>query len=128
MPGDLKGTPKRQTLTAPDPVRHDAAALAAVEDHYGSQVDVQLVESVPGKLKVRLVVPSKDKIRQNVSDLRLKQLMDHGHCQRTVTQELSKQLRANGFLLPKYGVSVNVRKQRYSDVMATIEAERKEIE
>jgi hypothetical protein len=75
-------------------------------------LELEFVESVPGKLKVRCVVPCRNKIKMNVYERRLNQLLDPEQASRAMTQELAKQMRKQGCLLPKYGMQVTVRKGR----------------
>merc|ERR1712176_175881 len=76
-----------------------------------------MVESQPGKLRVRVVVPSKDKVRQTISDRRLGEFVESSqHTATAMTQEISKHLRRQGCLLPKYGLQVSVKKLRQRDL------------
>merc|ERR1712151_454618 len=86
-------------------------------DILADRIDVRMMDSMPGKLKVRVIVPSKDKVRQTVSDRRLSELVESQTATASVmTRELAKHLRRSGCLLPKYGIQVNVKRLRQKDL------------
>eukprot|EP00927_Polykrikos_kofoidii_P042694 TRINITY_DN36741_c0_g1_i1.p1 TRINITY_DN36741_c0_g1~~TRINITY_DN36741_c0_g1_i1.p1 ORF type:complete len:914 (+),score=191.33 TRINITY_DN36741_c0_g1_i1:247-2988(+) len=87
------------------PRKLDTTALEGQDD-----MSIDFLESAPGKLRVRVVVPSRNKVRQNVNDIRMQHLLDQNFVARGVTQEIAKQLRNKGCLMPKYGLQVSIRK------------------
>mmetsp|Transcript_118436 Transcript_118436/g.334858 ORF Transcript_118436/g.334858 Transcript_118436/m.334858 type:complete len:862 (-) Transcript_118436:210-2795(-) len=82
-------------------------------------LDIQMLESTPGKLRVRVVVPSHNRVRQTVSDTRLQQLVARERTVKSVTQELSKHFRQEGCLLPRYGIEVNIKKGRLRNTLGS---------
>jgi len=75
-------------------------------------LDISLVESKPGLLKARCVIPSVDRLHQNVTDLRLKQITQSGQAAKELTPALTKAMRKNGCLLPTYGLNFVIKKGR----------------
>merc|ERR1712232_876464 len=73
-------------------------------------LQLEMVHSAPGQLKVRCVVPSQDRVARLVSERRVKELLKSNVAAATITQELGKHFRKSGYLLPKYGITVQVRK------------------
>merc|ERR1712151_520594 len=76
--------------------------------HLGLTLEMQ--HSAPGSLKVKCTVASQDRVARLVSERRVKELLKSDVAAATITQELGKHFRKSGYLLPKYGIQVNVRK------------------
>merc|ERR1712039_1046506 len=93
----------------------DAVDVGQVTDALDQLLDIQLVHSEPGKLKVRCVVNPMDRVHMKVADIRLKEICDPDN--KAVTSALCKTLRKNGALLPKYGLQTTVRKSRGTDTV-----------
>jgi len=75
-------------------------------------LDIQLVHSGPGRMKAKCVVKSQDRVHQSISDSRLKLLLDPDASSKLIGGELSKRMRRDGHLLPRYGMQVNMRRGR----------------
>jgi hypothetical protein len=71
---------------------------------------LEMVHSAPGQLKLRCTLPSQDRVTRLVSERRVKDLLNSKTAAATFTQQLGKTFRKNGYLIPKYGINVNVRK------------------
>merc|ERR1712194_103773 len=80
-------------------------------------LDIELVHSEPGKLKVRCVVNPVNRVHMKVADIRMRELTEPGNL--AVTAALCKTLRKNGALLPKYGLQVTTRRGRAGDLDAS---------
>eukprot|EP00928_Gymnodinium_smaydae_P002366 TRINITY_DN1083_c0_g1_i1.p1 TRINITY_DN1083_c0_g1~~TRINITY_DN1083_c0_g1_i1.p1 ORF type:complete len:884 (-),score=217.35 TRINITY_DN1083_c0_g1_i1:3-2654(-) len=74
------------------------------------RIEMTLMESAPAKIRVRCVVPSANKVSMKVSDLRLQQLLTNEGSSKRITQEMTKMLRTQGYLMPRYGIELSVRK------------------
>eukprot|EP00931_Biecheleriopsis_adriatica_P028166 TRINITY_DN16840_c0_g1_i2.p1 TRINITY_DN16840_c0_g1~~TRINITY_DN16840_c0_g1_i2.p1 ORF type:complete len:896 (+),score=237.28 TRINITY_DN16840_c0_g1_i2:90-2777(+) len=102
-------------------VREEAAALGIpVEDSLDELLVVEMLESVQGKLVVRATVQPQDRIQQNVIDMRAGDLMKPVNTAKSITCELSKGLKKNGYLLPKYGIHVKMKKAVSTSKLPTI--------
>jgi hypothetical protein len=96
-------------------VRARPSAEEASSDVALDAVDEQLFElkflhSSPGKLKARCIIRPADIRHQATSNARAKELRDPKATAQVVTQELSKSLRHEGMMLPKYGLQVTMRR------------------
>merc|ERR1711957_344160 len=85
-----------------------AAELGNTQDALDQLLDIQLVHSEPGKLKVRCIVNPASRVDMKVADIRLRELLDPNS--QMVTSALVETLRKNGALLPKYGLQTSLRK------------------
>merc|ERR1711933_417886 len=82
-------------------------------DSLDNLLDIQLVHSEPGKLRVRCVVNPENRVHMKVADIRLKELCEPGNL--AVTSALSKTLRKNGALLPTHGMHITTRRGKWID-------------
>eukprot|EP00933_Yihiella_yeosuensis_P027217 TRINITY_DN21109_c0_g1_i1.p1 TRINITY_DN21109_c0_g1~~TRINITY_DN21109_c0_g1_i1.p1 ORF type:complete len:590 (-),score=126.77 TRINITY_DN21109_c0_g1_i1:329-2056(-) len=71
-------------------------------------IELEMIESIQGKLKARVIVRPRDRIQQNVSFARADQFIKPENVSNTLTAEVSKALRRSGNLLPKYGLGIKV--------------------
>lgn len=83
---------------------------ATANDALDRLLDLQFVQSEPGRLRVRLNLQPQDKAHHNAFGNKLGDLLDPEGAQHLITNAISKDLRRNGYLLPKYGLQVNVKK------------------
>jgi len=67
----------------------------------------EFIESAPGLLKTRIVLPSMDIHQFRASEVRLRQLVNSGD---EVSTALSKSMRKKGCLMPVYGLQVQFKK------------------
>jgi len=96
-------------------LQEEAEALGVpLEDSLDELLVVEMVESVQGKLRVRALVRPQDKIQQNVIEMRAADITKPLQTSKSVTGELSKSLKKNGYLLPKYGLHVKMTRRSAS--------------
>merc|ERR1712023_369237 len=76
------------------------------------EIEFKMLSSVQGKLKMRCVVNPINRAQQNFNDQRLKELLSSENCSKMLTQEVSKMLKRERCMLPKYGLQVTVRRGR----------------
>jgi len=74
-----------------------------------SSVDVQLVESSPGLLRTRLVLPSLDAAQFSAAEKALRSLIGDA-AGAEVNSAVSKHLRREGFVMPTHGIQVQLKK------------------
>jgi len=86
-------------------------------------VQLHLVQSTPGKLRARCVVQPKHKIHQKVSEQRLRELAEAPVAASLVSSAVAKDLRKGGYMLPKYGLQLTVRKGKKSSLAPGAEKE-----
>eukprot|EP00930_Biecheleria_cincta_P033006 TRINITY_DN22863_c0_g2_i1.p1 TRINITY_DN22863_c0_g2~~TRINITY_DN22863_c0_g2_i1.p1 ORF type:complete len:881 (+),score=173.95 TRINITY_DN22863_c0_g2_i1:32-2644(+) len=105
----LDAEKKRQKL-----IEAAAALGVPVDDFIDELLVVEMLESVQGKLRIRATVRPQDKIQRNVIDMRGNALTLPENTSKMVTCEVAKKLTKNGYLLPKFGLSVKLTKRSES--------------
>jgi hypothetical protein len=73
-------------------------------------LELELVQSHPGKLKARCTISSFDRKHQDYAHAKLRELMDPEAASKVLTTELAKSLKKGGNMLPKYGIQVTMRR------------------
>lgn len=85
------------------------AEEGAASDALDRLLDLQFVESAPGRLKARVVVQPADVAHQKAYRSKMLELQDPQAASALLTQTFAKSLRRDGFLAPRYGVRVQVK-------------------
>eukprot|EP00405_Crypthecodinium_cohnii_P034453 CAMPEP_0206532612 /NCGR_PEP_ID=MMETSP0325_2-20121206/4487_1 /ASSEMBLY_ACC=CAM_ASM_000347 /TAXON_ID=2866 /ORGANISM="Crypthecodinium cohnii, Strain Seligo" /LENGTH=921 /DNA_ID=CAMNT_0054029125 /DNA_START=117 /DNA_END=2882 /DNA_ORIENTATION=+ len=78
-------------------------------------MELEFMSSEPGKIRARLLVQPQDSCQQTAYLGQLRELSDDTVSAGTLTTSLSKSLKREGFLMPRYGMRVRVRKARSED-------------
>merc|ERR1712039_384997 len=100
--------PAAASSSSAAPLGTAAANVGSNGDALDQLINIDLVHSEPGKLKVRCVVNPENRVHMKVADIRLREITEPGNM--AVTAALAKGLRKNGALLPKYGIQVTTRR------------------
>mmetsp|Transcript_10727 Transcript_10727/g.37537 ORF Transcript_10727/g.37537 Transcript_10727/m.37537 type:complete len:892 (-) Transcript_10727:22-2697(-) len=78
-------------------------------------LNLEFLESTPGRIRARLVVQPQDMCQQTTYFERLKELTDDDISAKVITSSMSKDLKKEGFLMPRYGMTVRIRKANKED-------------
>lgn len=115
----MEATLSRSFSTPAVPPRHRkkhgrvvVPTAASTTDSLDRLLQLEFLESQPGKIRVRLTVQPHDICQQVTYNDRLKQLMDDKECAKVVTSSMAKELKREGFLMPRYGLQVRIRKAK----------------
>lgn len=85
-------------------------------------LQIEMLESVQGKLKIRALVRPQDQIQANNIETRGKELTDPKGASSEIVKEVAKSFRRSGYLLPKYGFTVRIQKRAASMTQLAQEA------
>jgi len=104
-----------KAATARRKLQEEAEALGVpLEDALDELLVVEMLESVQGKLRVRALVRPQDRIQQNVIQMRAADITKPAQTAKSVTGELCKNMKKNGYLLPKLGIHVKMTRRSAS--------------
>lgn len=87
-------------------------------------LQIEMLESVQGKLKIRALVRPQDQIQANNIETRGKELTDPKGASKVIVQEVAKGFRRSGYLLPKYGFACRIQKRAASLTQLAREAQK----
>jgi len=86
-------------------------------------LQIEMLESVQGKLKIRALVRPQDKIQANNIEERGADLTNPQTASKSIVQEMAKSFKRSGYLMPKYGLSVRIQKRAASLTQLAQEAQ-----
>lgn len=87
-------------------------------------LQIEMLESVQGKLKIRVLVRPQDQIQANNIESRGKELTDPKGASTELVKEVAKSFRRSGYLMPKYGLAVRIQKRAASMTQLAQEAQK----
>lgn len=87
-------------------------------------LQIEMLESVQGKLKIRALVRPQDQIQANNIESRGKELTDPKGASTELVKEVAKSFRRSGYLMPKYGLAVRIQKRAASMTQLAQEAQK----
>jgi len=88
-------------------------------------LQIEMLESIQGKLKIRALVRAQDQIQTNIiegKDEKGKELLDPVDTSKSIIHEISKGFKKQGYLIPKYGFQVRMQKRAMSMTQLAQEA------
>jgi len=88
-------------------------------------LQIEMLESLQGKLKIRALVRAQDQIQTNIiegKDAKGNELLDPGETSKSIIQEAAKGFKKQGYMVPKYGFSVRLQKRAMSMTQLAQEA------
>ncbi|CAE7317867.1 fam58a [Symbiodinium pilosum] len=88
-------------------------------------LQIEMLESMQGKLKIRALVRAQDQIQTNIiegRDAKGNELLDPAETSKAIIHEVSKGFKKQGYMIPKYGFSVRLQKRAMSMTQLAQEA------
>ncbi|OLP95992.1 Cyclin-related protein FAM58A [Symbiodinium microadriaticum] len=88
-------------------------------------LQIEMLESLQGKLKIRALVRAQDQIQTNIiegKDAKGNELLDPRETSKSIIQEVAKGFKKQGYMVPKYGFSVRLQKRAMSMTQLAQEA------
>ncbi|CAE7217927.1 glpF6 [Symbiodinium natans] len=77
-------------------------------------LQIEMLESLQGKLKIRALVRAQDQIQANIiegRDAKGNELLDPAETSKSIIHEVSKGFKKQGYMIPKYGFTVRLQKR-----------------
>lgn len=96
--------------TAPHVFSSASASVGGMHPATNTTINPQLLESTPGLLRTRILLPSMSKEQFKASGLRLRGLMKNDSAAEEIAASVCKHFRKAGCIMPTFGVNVQFKK------------------